>query len=103
MLTVVHAQTSSTSRALRSSWTVVSRGDCMFPFGFNNWAPRQKQEQGLRITDRIRVARGYFEQETRALRRRSSVSITNSCGIRPALSVGKLVVSGSEPSQPLAT
>ncbi len=52
----------------------------MFPFGFINWAPRQKQEQGLRITDRIRVARGYFEQETRALRRRSGVSITNPCG-----------------------
>src|SRR5258706_1083634 len=30
-LTSVHAQTSSTSRVLRSPWTVVSRGDCIFP------------------------------------------------------------------------
>src|SRR6202163_4898161 len=45
MFTVVHAQTSSTSRALRSSCTVVSKGDCIFPFASNNLATRQKQEE----------------------------------------------------------
>ena len=33
----------STRRVLRSSWTEVSRGDRIFPFGFINWRPSQKQ------------------------------------------------------------
>src|SRR5882757_7203585 len=101
MITVAHAQISSTSRVLRSAWTVVSRGDCIFPFASNNLAARQKQEEGYPPADWVWTARGYFQQQTRAPKRRSIGSITSSCG-GPALSVGKLVVSGSEPSQPKA-
>src|SRR5712672_817259 len=36
MFSVVHAQISSTNRVLRSAWTGVSRGDCIFPFAFIN-------------------------------------------------------------------
>src|SRR6266851_4495492 len=65
MFTVVHAQISSTSRVLRSAWTGVSRGDCIFPFVSNNLAARQKQEEGYPPADWVWIARGYFQQQTR--------------------------------------
>jgi hypothetical protein len=46
-LSVVHAQVSSTNRVLRSRWTEVSRGDCIFPFGFDNLAWSRKQQAKL--------------------------------------------------------
>src|SRR6266851_3606656 len=79
MFTVVHAQISSTSRVLRSAWTVVSRGDCIFPFVSNNLAARQKQEEGYPPADWVWTARGYFQQQTRPPKRRSIGSITSSC------------------------
>src|SRR5258706_9991861 len=47
MFTVVHAQISSTSRVLRSAWTVVSRGDCIFPCRVINLLPSQTQQEQL--------------------------------------------------------
>src|SRR6266446_2243919 len=63
MLTVVHAQISSTSRVLRSAWTGVSRGDCIFPFAFDNLALRQKQEEGLLINRRGPALPAAFSNE----------------------------------------
>src|SRR5258708_31576408 len=52
--TVFHAQISSTSRVLRSAWTGVSRGDCIFPFRLINQAPSQTQEGQSACSDRSR-------------------------------------------------
>src|SRR6267378_7949654 len=62
IFTVVHAQISSTSRVLRSAWTVVSRGDCIFPFASNNLAARQKQEKGLLTTDWVLSPAAIFSK-----------------------------------------
>jgi hypothetical protein len=45
MIALVHAQIFSTSRVLRSRWTEVSRGDCIFPCAFFNLVRLQKQEE----------------------------------------------------------
>src|SRR6266851_735482 len=55
MFTVVHAQISSTSRVLRSRWTGVSRGDCIFPFETIKFARSQTQ-----VEPRLAEAAGTF-------------------------------------------
>jgi hypothetical protein len=54
VFTVVHAQISSTSRVLRSAWTVVSRGDCISPLGLLS-RPRRKRKRNNRPRNNRRV------------------------------------------------
>src|SRR5258705_10731781 len=95
MFTVVHAQISSTSRVLRSAWTVVLRGDCIFPSASSNLAATQKQEEGRPNADWARslAAISATNSRTQEALERGHHKFVRESG-QP--SVGKLVVSVSE-------
>jgi len=105
MIALVHAQIFSTSRVLRSRWTEVSRGDCIFPCAFFNLVSLQKQEERQKGCDGavlLESGRAYLLQQL--LRRsadcRKAAHHEKLCSVRSTLLAGSETRAISAPRRP---